>query len=85
MDTPYLHLKGEAIIERRLAPSFKLSLAEKDARLVLEAAGQAGVELSLARAARDAFARAVDLGHGDEDLAAAYFATATEPAEGRSR
>jgi 3-hydroxyisobutyrate dehydrogenase len=85
LDSQYLQLKGKAIMERSLAPSFKLSLAEKDARLVLEAGEQAGVELPLARAVRDAFERAVELGHGDEDLAAVYFATAVHHAEGSSR
>jgi 3-hydroxyisobutyrate dehydrogenase len=74
IDTPYLHLKGEAMLERRLDPSFKLKLAEKDASLVLEAAARAGVETRLARAVREAFERAVELGHGDEDMAAVYFA-----------
>ena len=76
IDTPYLHIKGEAILERELAPSFKLRLAEKDARLVLAAGEQAGIDLALARAAHDKFARAVELGHGDEDMAATYFASA---------
>ncbi|HJQ74865.1 MAG TPA: NAD(P)-dependent oxidoreductase [Gaiellaceae bacterium] len=74
IDTPYLHLKGEAMLERRLDPSFKLKLAEKDASLVLEAADRAGVEARVARAVREAFERGVELGHGDEDMAAVYFA-----------
>jgi 3-hydroxyisobutyrate dehydrogenase len=76
IDTPYLHIKGEAILERRLEPSFKLSVAAKDARLVLEAARDAGIDPAVARAAHDAFVRAVELGYGDDDMAAAYFATA---------
>jgi 3-hydroxyisobutyrate dehydrogenase len=75
IDTPYLHIKGEAILARDLEPSFKLRLAAKDARLVLEAAGRAGIEPRLARAARDSFLRAMNLGHGDDDMAATYFAT----------
>jgi 3-hydroxyisobutyrate dehydrogenase len=74
IDTPYLHLKGEAMLEGRLDPSFKLKLAEKDAALVLEAAARAGVEARVARAVREAFERGVELGHGDEDMAAVYFA-----------
>jgi 3-hydroxyisobutyrate dehydrogenase len=73
IDTPYLHLKGEAL-ERKLDPSFKLRLAEKDASLVLEAAVRAGVEVRVGRAVREAFERGVELGHGDEDMAAVYFA-----------
>jgi 3-hydroxyisobutyrate dehydrogenase len=74
IDTPYLHLKGEAILDRRLEPSFRLELAEKDASLVLEAADRAGVEARVGRAVREAFERGVELGHGDEDMAAVYFA-----------
>ncbi|MFL5943389.1 MAG: NAD(P)-dependent oxidoreductase [Gaiellaceae bacterium] len=77
IDTPYLHLKGEAILDRKLEPSFKLELAEKDASLVLEAAARAGVEARIGRAVREAFARGVELGHGGEDMAAVYFAART--------
>jgi 3-hydroxyisobutyrate dehydrogenase len=74
IDTPYLHLKGEAMLDRKLDPSFKLELAAKDASLVLEAAARAGVEARVGRAVREAFERGVELGHGDEDMAAVYFA-----------
>ena len=74
IDTPYLHLKGEAMLERRLEPSFRLELAAKDASLVLEAADRAGVEARVARAVEAAFERGIELGHGDEDMAAVYFA-----------
>jgi 3-hydroxyisobutyrate dehydrogenase len=76
IDTPYLQIKGEAILERSFEPSFKLALAEKDSRLVLEAAELARVDLAVARAVHEKFADAVELGHGDEDMAATYFATA---------
>jgi 3-hydroxyisobutyrate dehydrogenase len=74
IDSPYLHLKGEAMLERQLDPSFKLKLAEKDASLVLEAAARAVVDARVARAVHAAFERGVELGHGDEDMAAVYFA-----------
>jgi 3-hydroxyisobutyrate dehydrogenase len=76
IDSPYLHIKGQAILARSLEPSFKLRLAEKDASLVLEAGEEVGVDLAAVRAAHDKFARAVELGHGDDDMAATYFATA---------
>jgi 3-hydroxyisobutyrate dehydrogenase len=76
IDTPYLHLKGEKILGGELSASFRLELACKDANLVVEAAEGAGLDLPLPRAARERFARAVDLGHGDEDMAATYFASA---------
>jgi 3-hydroxyisobutyrate dehydrogenase len=84
IDTPYLHIKGKKILERSLEPSFTLALAEKDASLVLEAAGRAGIELAVARAVHERFVRGVQSGHGDEDMAATYFATAGEDAP-RSR
>jgi 3-hydroxyisobutyrate dehydrogenase len=76
IDTPYLHVKGEKILQRSLEPSFKLSLAAKDASLVLEAGTLAGVDLALVRAVHDKMDEAVELGHGDEDMAATYFASA---------
>jgi 3-hydroxyisobutyrate dehydrogenase len=78
IDTPYLHLKGEAMLERRLEPSFKLELAAKDSALVLEAAARAGVEARVARAVREALERGIELGHGDEDMAAVYFAAKSD-------
>src|SRR3954469_25548739 len=74
IDTPYLHQRGEAMLERKLEPSFKLELAAKDSALVLEAADRAGVDTRVARAVQAAFERGVELGHGDEDMAAVYFA-----------
>jgi 3-hydroxyisobutyrate dehydrogenase len=76
LDAPYLHLKGQAILDRTLEPSFKLSVAEKDARLVLDAARRAGIDPAVARAVQSSFAHAIELGHGDDDMAATYFATA---------
>jgi 3-hydroxyisobutyrate dehydrogenase len=74
MDTPYAQLKGTAIIERNFATSFSLAGAHKDAGLVLDLAAEAGVELAVTEAVRRHMARAVELGHGDEDMAATYFA-----------
>jgi 3-hydroxyisobutyrate dehydrogenase len=75
MDMQYAHLKAEAILAGELEPAFKLSLAHKDTALLLEAAEQAGVELRLAQATLAEMARAIELGHGDEDMAAVYYAT----------
>jgi len=69
LDMPYLQLKGKVMIERSFEPSFKASLAEKDARLVLEAAERVELELPLVEAVRRAFEQAVDLGHADKDMA----------------
>jgi 3-hydroxyisobutyrate dehydrogenase len=84
MDTPYLHMKGNAIIDQAFDPSFPLSLAVKDADLVLQAAREAGIDLPLIEVAKRQFERAVKLGHGDKDMAATYFAT-SESAPASSR
>jgi 3-hydroxyisobutyrate dehydrogenase len=78
IDSGYLQLKGKAIIREQFEPSFKLELARKDAGLVLEAADAAGVELLLTEAVAAQFDRAIELGHGEEDLAAVYRAVAKE-------
>jgi len=75
IDSPYLHLKGEAMLDRKLEPSFRLEHAAKDSALVLEAADRAGIDARVARAVREAFERGLELGHGDEDMAAVYFAS----------
>ncbi len=50
-------------------PRFALSLARKDADLIVEAAAQAGIELRLVPAAESWLADAEAAGHGDEDHA----------------
>lgn len=74
MDNPYLQAKMRAVLERDFAPSFTVRGAEKDTGLISEAADGAGVRVDLAVAARARFHRADALGHGDEDMAAGYFA-----------
>jgi 3-hydroxyisobutyrate dehydrogenase len=74
MDMPYAHLKGEAILNQDFPASFPLAHARKDAALILEAAGD--VELPLMRATLQQFDRAVELGHGDEDMSAVFYASA---------
>ena len=76
MGFPYAELKGRMMIEREFEPAFPLRLAAKDARLVLEAGELDGAELALTRAVVRRFAEAIELGHGDEDMAAVYRASA---------
>jgi 3-hydroxyisobutyrate dehydrogenase len=71
MDSPYLQMKGRAILDEALDPSFPLPLAVKDSDLVLEAGREAGVDLPLIEVARRQFERALELGHGDKDIATA--------------
>jgi 3-hydroxyisobutyrate dehydrogenase len=68
---PYAKMKGTMMIERSYEPSFSLALAAKDARLALEAADAQGLDLPALRAIRTQLEKAVELGHGDEDMAAA--------------
>jgi 3-hydroxyisobutyrate dehydrogenase len=75
---PYAQLKGKMMIEGRYPPSFPLALAEKDADLVLEAAERGHLEPRVARAVRDLFARADELGHGEDDMAAVHEASEPE-------
>jgi 3-hydroxyisobutyrate dehydrogenase len=73
LDCGYAHLKGDLMLEGSFEPpAFPLRLAAKDARLLLEAAEAAGLDLPLARAVRGQFERAAEDGHGEEDLAAVY-------------
>ncbi len=74
LDLPYMRLKAKAMLERDFTPSFRLSLAAKDAGLALEAAEEAGLELPMLAAIHERMA-AVAEEHGDEDLAAVYLAS----------
>jgi 3-hydroxyisobutyrate dehydrogenase len=74
MDTPYVQLKGDAIIKGELPPSFRTAAAAKDAGLVAEAGRAAGANPRVAEAVREQLLRAVELGHGEEDMAAVYYA-----------
>ena len=77
-DMQYAHVKGEAILAEDFPASFPLHLARKDAALVLEAAGP--LDLPLVRVTLAQFDRALELGHGDEDMSAVYYATANAAA-----
>lgn len=74
MDMPYAHLKGEAILNQDFPASFPLVHARKDVALILDAASE--VELPLVRATLQQFDRAFELGHGNEDMSAVYYASA---------
>ena len=67
---PYAALKGEAMIKREFPPSFPLEHALKDARLVLTAADRKDLALPVTRAVESQMGRAVEEGHGREDMAA---------------
>lgn len=79
LDSAYAQMKGRMMIERSFDPSFPLGLAAKDARLVLEAVDGEDAEPVLPRAIERRLSEADELGHGDEDMAAVYWAADNEP------
>ena len=72
LDAPYVQLKGKAMLDGGFDPAFALSGALKDADLILAAAAGAGVDLGVLPGVREHFQRAVDAGHGDQDMSATY-------------
>lgn len=79
LDMGYLHAKSTLILGGGLTPpSFSVTTAAKDARLIVEAAQRHGVRMDVAEASAERFRRAEEQGHGEEDMAAAYFASFEE-------
>jgi 3-hydroxyisobutyrate dehydrogenase len=79
LDLPYLRAKAQAIAERDFTPSFRLSLAAKDAGLVRDAAWQRGLDLPLFELI--AYRLVEGTGeHGDKDVSATYLTGAPEQA-----
>lgn len=68
----YAQLKGEMMIDGDYEASFPLRLARKDADLVLQASEREGASLPVIDALERSFARAEELGHGEEDMAAVH-------------
>jgi 3-hydroxyisobutyrate dehydrogenase len=81
LDLPYLHLKAQAIRDADYAASFTVDAALKDARLIVQAGEGAGLRLDVAAAGAERLARASALGHGEQDMAANYFAGFSDPAD----
>ncbi|GHC52101.1 NAD(P)-dependent oxidoreductase [Streptomyces cinnamoneus] len=76
LDMGYLRAKAGLLLDGGLIPpSFATTTAEKDARLIVEAGRAAGVRLDVAAAGAERFRRAAEQGHGDEDMAASYYAS----------
>jgi len=75
LDSAYLQQKGAMVAARSFPPQFKLETAVKDVELVRELAARSGVDLALLDATAERFARAAELGHGSEDMAATWYAT----------
>jgi 3-hydroxyisobutyrate dehydrogenase-like beta-hydroxyacid dehydrogenase len=86
---PFVKYKTEALLRDDFSATFTTSLMEKDIDLVLDAAGDAGVELPLAREMKKHLRAAIDAGYADDDFialflhlrsASATLATGAEPA-----
>jgi 3-hydroxyisobutyrate dehydrogenase len=74
LDLPYAHMKGDLITNGEFPASFPTAGAAKDAGLIVAAGEQAGVRLEVAAAVRRQMETARDAGHGDEDMAAVWYA-----------
>ncbi|MFF7729963.1 NAD(P)-dependent oxidoreductase [Streptomyces sp. NPDC008001] len=80
LDMGYLRAKAGLILRDGLTPpSFTTATAEKDARLIVTAGERAGVRMDVAAAGAERFRRAVEQGHGEEDMAASYYASFDDP------
>jgi 3-hydroxyisobutyrate dehydrogenase len=75
---PYAQLKGKMMMARKFDPAFSLALARKDAALVLEAAERHGFDAPLVEIVVRKMDEAIAAGHGDEDMAATYLASAPD-------
>ena len=68
-----LNLKGPPMFDERFEPPlFKLDHMLKDVRHTVEEAGSLGFELQLGALAERLYARAAEIGHGEQDFAAVY-------------
>lgn len=75
LDLPYLRMKGKAILEQDFEPMFKLSLAAKDAGLIVDAARRRDLDLPLFATVSERMRQGAQE-HGAEDMIATWFASA---------
>ena len=78
LDAGYARIKGDMMQAREYPASFPLRLALKDSNLIAEAAQRAELDLPTMRGVSELLERAVDAGHADEDMAAAFEAALGE-------
>ena len=72
LDVQYAHVKGGAMIRGEFPPAFPVDGAAKDARLIVEAAAGAGVQVRVADAVAAQMQAAADAGYGRDDMAAVW-------------
>ena len=80
LDSQYAQIKGKSMLAREFPPAFPLVGAVKDAQLILEAAKRHDFDAALTQAIERKMEAAADLGHGDEDIAATWYASVTRAA-----
>jgi 3-hydroxyisobutyrate dehydrogenase-like beta-hydroxyacid dehydrogenase len=68
--SPLFLMKGEQILNKDWTPRFAVALAEKDQRLVQDAAATQGVAMPISSAVRRVFAETIESGRGDRDMCA---------------
>jgi 3-hydroxyisobutyrate dehydrogenase len=71
MDSPYLQARGPTMLSHDFSPSFKLTLAAKDAALIDGSAGRHGLDLPVLRTVASRLEEGVGL-HGDDDVTATF-------------
>ncbi|MEU9206434.1 NAD(P)-dependent oxidoreductase [Streptomyces sp. NPDC048415] len=76
LKSPYAVDKAHAMVKGDFTPGFPLRHARKDAALALEAADGQDLSVPLTEALLRRWNRAVELGHGDDDVASAITAAA---------
>jgi len=77
LGSAYATAKGTAMLDADFAPGFPLQHAAKDAALAADAAHHHRLDLPLTAALLGRWQRAIDLGHGADDVAAAITIPAT--------
>ena len=77
VDSPYVQLKGKAMLSGDYTPSFEIDGVIKDTNLIRDAMTEAGTATTLADAVADRLAVASGAGHGEEDMAAVVYAYGT--------
>jgi 3-hydroxyisobutyrate dehydrogenase len=72
VDTPFVHLKGQAMIAGEFPPSFTVDGAVKDTGLIAAAMRESGTDATLMDAVACQYRKAADGGYGGEDMAAIF-------------
>ena len=69
---PFVEYKTEPLLRDDYSATFTTALMEKDIDLVLDSAGEAGVQLPLARDLKELLHSAIGAGYGDDDFMALF-------------